>query len=204
MRLRFAGDGEADALRNATGLWPDRHCASSPPGGGIGSRSRAGGKHHDIAARRLRSEQTGAVESDEVRTELVDRPPTRALGRSEEHASRGSWKLMEEPVLRRDSRDERGLEPVLAQPLGGPGTDGCELREVAAAAHELIRTVGTCHDHPLVPRPVDRLVGCSLDRNQRTLDYLVPMLLEPLHERSGLRARTGNDHLHPQPPGGDT
>ena len=195
-----ASDRQAHAFRDERRLRPDGDRGSVSADRRIRARRGAGGENDDVTVRRLRHQEARRVERHEVGAERIDRSAARVLGRREEHPARRTRELGDQAVLRGDTRDERRLDAVLAEALGGSGTDGGDLRQVAPAPRDLVGAVRARDDDPVVPGGVDRVVGRPHDLDQRALEHLVAERLEPRDERPGLVARPRDDDLHLAPP----
>ena len=102
-----------------------------------GPRGRGGREEVEVAVgRSVGPELARPVERDEVGAERARQQAARALGGGEQHPAGGSRELREEPLLRRDGRDEVGAP----ERLGRGGADrrdarhACRLRGAAARA----------------------------------------------------------------------
>ena len=136
------------------------------------------------------------VERQEVGVALVDEQPPRALGGREQHAARRQ--LGEQPLLRRDARDEvgaaaraRASASAVPRPIAA-----IRARRRGEAARELARAVRARDDDPVVAATGRRLVAERLDPDQRAAHDLVAERLETGDERVGLRLRTRDDDPH--------
>ncbi len=199
VRRGLGRDREADALRHAGRLRPDRDGGSVPPDPGVGPRRRAGRQHDDVPRRWLRREQTRAVERHEVGAERVDRAAAGAFRGREEHPAGRAREFAQQAVLRRLAGHERRLEPVRAKRLGRARADRGDRGQVAPAGRDLVRAVRAGHDQPVIPCRVDRLVRRPLDLDQRALDHGGAERLECGDERLRLLARARDDHSHRAP-----
>ena len=110
---------------------------------------------------------------------------------------RGAGTRRAEPVLRRDARDERRLDPELAQRLGRARTDRGDLRQTARARRRARRRrSGSSRSASRSPRRRPDSSGRARSRSAGTRRPRSPSCLEPLDERPACAARARDDDLH--------